>query len=103
MLVTGIPIRAGSGIVVSPWEKLLSSLRYCDMRSTGYPAHRHELTIPTATNPTSAPSFARRTAEEPAKTRAEGSACAAAEEMDPNSPYPPAGRTMENARENKMH
>ena len=41
--------------------------------------------IPTTTNMTSA----RSTAEETVRTRAEGSTCAAAEEVDTNSPYPP--------------
>ena len=45
--------------------------------------------IPTTTNMTSAPSWARSTAEETVRTRAEGSTCAAAEEVSTNSPYPP--------------
>ena len=45
--------------------------------------------IPTTTNMTSAPSCARSTAEEAVRTRAEGSTCAAAEEVGTNSPYPP--------------
>ena len=38
--------------------------------------------IPTTTNMTSAPSCARSTAEEAVRTRAEGSTCATAEEVD---------------------
>ena len=85
-----------------PMIAITGSLRCCDMSPTGYPAHRRMLTIQATTNTTSAPSCARSTAEEAVRTRAEGSTCAAAEEVDTNSPYPPVERTMENARENNM-
>ena len=44
MLVTEIPSRAGSGIVVSPWEKLLyqpAVLRYALHRIPRPQAHAH--------------------------------------------------------------
>ncbi|OLO80507.1 hypothetical protein BKH13_13420 [Actinomyces naeslundii] len=55
-----------------PMIAITGSLRDCDIRSTGYPVHRHTLTSPTITNMVSAPGFARSTAEVAVRTRAEG-------------------------------
>lgn len=104
MPVTGFPSRAGIGIVVRPWEKLLPNLRATrggsvgrrrpcprsrSRAACGTAAYVHRIPRPQAhahdpddTNMTITASFPRSTAEVAVRTRAEGSTCAAAEEAD---------------------